>query len=217
MSSSRACRASRCSTGEATSSDDERRDQSGGAEMSKPRTARHVRLQPDSVLARRRSAIVAASIGQSERSRVPVVGPPNRVCGPGSRSPGIVPLGTPQAGPEWPPAGAVGRQAPVSEPIPPSSFIRRRSAASAFSVSRSVAWSSSISCPFRIHGRPAGVRLALTRGAMLIEPLFAHPPEICGAHNRDVQPGEDRCSQSNEGADDEPRCSARGKKSGVVI
>ena len=126
--------------------------------MSTPRTARHVRLQPDSVLARRRglgapppsrrrSAIVAAAIGQSVRIRVPVVGPPNRVCGPGSRSPGIVPLGTPQAGPEWPPAGAVGRQAPVSELIPPSSFIRRRSAASAFSVWRSVAWSSSISCP----------------------------------------------------------------------
>ena len=104
----------------------ERRDRDGGAEMSKPRTARHVRLQPDSVLARRRrlgapppsrrrSAIVAAAIGQSERIRVPVVDPPKRVCGPGSRSPGIVPLGTPQA-------------------------------------ARSVAWSSGISCLFQTLG-----------------------------------------------------------------
>jgi hypothetical protein len=94
--------------------------------MSTPRTARHVRLQPDSVLARRRglgapppsrrrSAIVAAAIGQSERIRMPVVDPANRVCGPGSRSPGIVPLGTPQS-------------------------------------ARSVTWSSGISCLFQTLG-----------------------------------------------------------------
>ena len=59
---------------------------------------------------------IAALIGQSERIRVPVADLPNRVCGPGSRSPGIVPLGTPQSAPDAPPSGAVGRQAPASAP-----------------------------------------------------------------------------------------------------
>jgi hypothetical protein len=82
-----------------------------------------------------------------------VEGPPNRVCGPGSRSPGIIPGGMPQPAPPTPRAGA-GCQPPVSEPIPPSSSILRRSAASTVSVGLSVTWTSGISCPFSINARP---------------------------------------------------------------